>query len=415
MAPRLVHPSRRAAAYNGTVPDFDFFWVIILAGALISMGVRFGKRVQARSFRDSWVEAAERLGFAMTGTGYQGLAMSGSKGPLRVNIHVYRSSGKNAATNTRYEIGLPMLGLGLRLSSATGWQGLLKAFGAQDVEIGDPAFDARFVVKAGNPDRARRYFTPQRVAALNELFAQHPGFLVTDDELLLHTPGIASDVDEIVSTVERLLTTARALVMDPAESDKVLLGDWLSAAPADDARTDRVGDDVDELAANIAVGDADDSAREQELQRVFDTIEEYAEEESTTEPAEEGDVAAASASADRDALLVASRLFGDSQLSFQTKERFNEEFAGRYVEWSGTVKRPAGLMATRAFDDDREVLVLEVASLEDQLYGTTAIDAIVSFPTGAAPELGDTVRFKGHLIDVDGVSKDLYVADGELR
>jgi hypothetical protein len=71
-------------------------------------------------------------------------------------------------------------------------------------------------------------------------------------------------------------------------------------------------------------------------------------------------------------------------------------------------------MARRAFDDDREVLVLEVASLQDELYGTTAIDAIVSFPPGSAPDLGDTVRFTGRLVDVDGVSKDLYVADGEL-
>lgn len=396
------------------MPEFDFFWVIILVGALVSMGVRLGKRVQARSFRDSWVEAAERLGFAMTGTGYQGLAMSGSEGPMRVNIHAYRSSGKNAPTNTRYEIDLPMLGLGLRLSSGSGWQGLLKAFGAQDVEIGDPAFDARFVVKAGNPDRARRYFTPQRVAALNALFAHHPGFVVTDDELLLETPGIATEVDEIVSTVERLLTTARALVMDPAESDRVLLGDRLTVAPTIDEREDHVGDDVDELAEATAGGEVDESAREQELQRVLETIEEYAEEASATEPAEEGDIAAAPAPADRDALLVASRLFGDSQLSFQTQARFDEEFAGRHIEWSGTVKRPAALMATRAFDDDREVLVLEVASLEDELYGSTAVDAIVAFPPGAAPELGDTVRFEGRLVDVDGVSKDLYVADGKL-
>lgn len=396
------------------MPEFDFFWVIILVGALVSMGVRLGKRVQARSFRDSWVEAAERLGFAMTGTGYQGLAMSGSEGPMRVDIHVYRSSGKNAPTNTRYEIDLPMLGLGLRLSSGSGWQGLLKAFGAQDVEIGDPAFDARFVIKAGNPDRARRYFTPQRVAALNALLAHHPGFVVTDDELLLETPGIATEVDEIVSTVERLLTTARALVMDPAESDRVLLGDWLTVAPTIDNREDQVGDDVDELAEATAGGEVDESTREQELQRVLETIEEYAEEASATEPAEKGDIAAAPAPADRDALLVASRLFGDSQLSFQTQARFDEEFAGRHIEWSGTVKRPAALMATRVFDDDREVLVLEVASLEDELYGSTAIDAIVAFPPGAAPELGETVRFEGRLVDVDGVSKDLYVADGEL-
>lgn len=369
------------------------------------MGVRFAKRVQAGSSRDSWVEAAQRLGFTMTGSGYQGLAMSGSKGQLQANIHVYRSSGKNAATHTRYEIVLPGLGLGLRLSSASGWQGLLEAFGAQDVEIGDPAFDARFVVKASNPGRARRYFSPQRVAALDALFAQNPGFVVTDDELLLETPGIATD--ELVSTVERLLTTAAALVMDRAESDRVLLGDRLPAAPTADEQ--EVGDDDDEVAAAAA-----GRAHTQELQRVFETIEEYAEEASATEPVEQGDVATAPAATDNDALLVAARLFGDSQLSFQTKTRFDEEFAGRSIEWSGTVKRPAGLMATRAFDDDREVLVLEVASLKDALYGTTAIDAIVAFPTGAVPGIGETVRFTGRLIDVDGVSKDLYVADGEL-
>jgi hypothetical protein len=391
----------KAGAYTGPVPDFDFFWVIILVGALVSMGVRLGKRVQARSFRDSWVEAAERLGFNMTGTGYQGLAMSGSKGPMRVNIHGYRSSGKNAATYTRYEIGLPMLGLGLRLSSESGWQGLLKAFGARDVEIGDPAFDARFMVKASNPNRARRYFTPQRVAALNALFAHHPGFVVTDDELLLETPGIATDVDEIVSTVERLLTTARALVMDRAESEKVLLGDRLSAEPADDEEADEIE------ASGVSPTSTD---RNEELQRVFETIEEYAEEEAAREPVDPTPAPAA----DRDGLLVATRLFGERHLSFEVERLFNEEFAGRDVEWSGTVKRPAGLMARRAFDDDREVLVLEVASLQDELYGTTAIDAIVSFPPGSAPDLGDTVRFTGRLVDVDGVSKDLYVADGEL-
>jgi hypothetical protein len=59
--------------------------------------------------------------------------------------------------------------------------------------------------------------------------------------------------------------------------------------------------------------------------------------------------------------------------------------------------------------------VIEVASVDDDLYGRTSIDAIVELPSGTALPVRDTtVRFPGRLIGVDGVSKDLSFADGEL-
>lgn len=356
-----------------------FVGLLVLGGLFAVLVIRATK-AQTRAIREIWVEAAERLGFAMVGTGYRGMAMSGSEGALQATVDVYsKSSGQSQSTYTRYRVAFPPLGLGLRLSRQGGWQGILKALGGQDVEIGDAAFDERFVVKADSPELARRFFTPERVGALNTLFDRHPGFTLSNDELRFETGGMAKDPERIVTTVNNLMTAARTL--QPAEN----LG-------------------------TVVV--AESTTRPEELQRVFETIEEYAE-EAANEPLR--DVEGAPEPPAETVMGVASRLFGEHRLGFEVERIFTDEFQGRSVDWSGTVKRQAGLMATHVFEaDNRTVLVLEVASLEDDLYGSTAIDAIVAFPSDAAPQPGETVRFTGRLIEVDGVSRDLYVADGRL-
>ncbi|GMQ85011.1 MAG: hypothetical protein BMS9Abin07_0576 [Acidimicrobiia bacterium] len=363
------------------MPGIPFIGLLVVGG-LIAVVVMLATRAQTRAIRERWVQAAEQLGFTMMGTAYRGLSMSGSEGALQAKVDVYsKSSGTSSSTYTRYRVEFPPLGLGLGLSRQAGWQGLVRALGGQDVEIDDATFDERFVVKADSPELARRFFTPGRVGALNTLFDRHPGFILSNDELRFETRGMAKEPERIVSTVNNLMTAARTL--QPAES----LG---------------------------TVEPTESATRDEELQRVFETIAEYAEEEAPKEPARDVEGAPAPA-ADTDALLVASRLFGENQLDFEVKRIFNDEFHGRSVDWSGTVKRQAGLMATHAFEaDNRTALVVEVASLEDELYGRTAIDAIVAFPNDAAPQPGETVRFTGRLIKVDGVSKDLYVADGRL-
>ncbi|MCZ6461822.1 MAG: hypothetical protein O6705_06245 [Actinobacteria bacterium] len=61
------------------------------------------------------------------------------------------------------------------------------------------------------------------------------------------------------------------------------------------------------------------------------------------------------------------------------------------------------------------VLVVDVASIEHDLYGNSTVDAIVAFSADAElPERGEPVRFSGRLVSVDGLTRNLYVADGRL-
>ncbi len=378
------------------VPEFDLFWLVIVLGLVVAAIRQATKQAVTRGDRDRWQQAAERLGLAMSGSAHKGLGMSGASGEMEVRVFARRGSEEGSKTRTHYEVALPPLGVGISVSPAASWGGLLSALGSADIEIGEPTFDGRFLVKSDYPDRARRYLTRERMAALTSLSDQHPGFVFSDDELRFQTPGVAPDTDTIVSTVSHLLTAARMLVMDQAEADRVLLGDWVADALDDDR-------DVEEAIPPSEPAPPDDRS------------EAPTERSASLDAHPEAIGGSAPIASDVDPARVAARLFGDRRLVFETEQIFTEEYLGMPVAWSGRVKRPAGLMATRAFDgDDLQVLVIEVASLEDDLYGATAIDAIVAFSGSAAPGTGDTVRFTGRLIGVDGVSKDLFVADGRL-
>ena len=123
------------------------------------------------------------------------------------------------------------------------------------------------------------------------------------------------------------------------------------------------------------------------------------------------------AATDHGAGVVADRLFGDRQLGFEVERRFNDEFRDTIVDWTGTVQRRAGISAERKFDGDgHSIIEINVAIIEDDLYGSSSVDAVVAFPQGATiPERGETVRFSGRLIAIDALTKDLYVADGSIE
>lgn len=115
-------------------------------------------------------------------------------------------------------------------------------------------------------------------------------------------------------------------------------------------------------------------------------------------------------------MALATRLFGDNQLSFQVAAIFDQHYRSLRVEWLGTVRRSGGLSDSKAFEGGpHSILVVDVASIEHDLYGNSTVDAIVAFSADAElPERGEPVRFSGRLIAVDGLTRNLYVADGRL-
>ena len=377
------------------MPDIPFFWIVVVGAVVFSAIAGGAQRAQARRAREEWAAAADQLGFSVSGSNLKTLMLKGAEGAIRVVVDLVRSDN---STTTRYRVKLPPIGVDIGLSKQSEWHQFGKAFGAQDLEIGVPDFDDRFMVKTESPDRARAYLTPARVAALKALAEQHPGVSFFDATLIVSTGGVTKKAERLVSTVNNLLETARALVPDVAL------------------------DRADEIGAAASKTDSHDEAdRDDELQYILETVEEYADDReadlTTSEASAEEAARLVSSTTDHSAATVASRLFGDRQLGFEAERTFNDEYLEAIVEWTGRVERQAGISASRRFEgEDHSVIEISVATLEDDLYGTTSVDALVAFPAGSEiPERGETVRFSGTLIAIDALTKDLYVADGRIE
>ena len=370
--------------------DFDPFWLLVVVGVLVSFGVSGYQKMQARTAREDWAKAAKQLDLTLGSSGHRGLSMEGTEGKLQVQVEVRKSSD---SIMTQYRVAFPPLGIGLRLSRESGWQGFVKALGGEDIEVGDAMFDGRFVVKANSVEGARRYFTPQRISALNALFDRHPDFAFSNDELKLDVKGMTTDGDEIVATVKDLLVAARTLQPDV---DAGMLSDDAFVAAAIDS----------------------EDTRDQALQKVYDTLDARVEEEAPepVQPSVVIDAAAAPVVANHDGLGVGTALFGDNKLSFEVDRLFAAEYVGSGVDWSGVSKGAAGVRAGNILDDDTDaILEVDLGSIEDDLIGSSTIEAAVALPNGTTlPDRGQPVRFTGTLHAVDGLTKTLFVADGLL-
>ena len=129
------------------------FELFILAAIVLALGVGMVGRARMRVTRQRWTGAADLLGFAEVRSGFRP-RISGSEGQVRTTVDVYsKSSGESQSTYTRYRIEFHSIGLGLRLSRQTGWRGVLRVFGAQDIEVGNATFDANFVIKSRSTER----------------------------------------------------------------------------------------------------------------------------------------------------------------------------------------------------------------------------------------------------------------------
>jgi len=86
-------------------------------------------------------------------------------------------------------------------------QSILKAFGAQDLKIGDAAFDQEYVVKAAPESVAARVFTPERRAAVIRTVRRlrgcsNPTFDLERGSLSVTVRGILRDEAALMALIE---------------------------------------------------------------------------------------------------------------------------------------------------------------------------------------------------------------------
>lgn len=159
---------------------------------------------QKRS-REAWANIATALGLEYSQGSFFGIGViEGERQGYWVRVDTFsRGSGKNSKTYTRIQTFLnPTLNLGLAVYREHLFSGIGKMFGSQDIEVGDSAFDGRFMVKGNSSDAVLRLLSADLRKQLM-LYDERVGPLnVDDDRLYYETRGMLTDQ----ATIEHVLT-----------------------------------------------------------------------------------------------------------------------------------------------------------------------------------------------------------------
>ena len=400
---------------------------LIIAGIVLAAmaGMRRVQRIQA-----AWGAAARQLSLAHSGSGWTTPQLNGSIGGLVIRVDVYSTGGKNKTYYTRYRAIFPNKGTAIRLKRQTGLSRVTKFFGAEDVEIGDFAFDDAFMIKAGSENRAAQYLTLPRRTLLLKLYSLYRGVDLTPDHFEIVTRGYEDEARVLITTTRRLVSAARVLAGLSGDDQRVerslqrrAQGDMGAAA----AELERSGtdpdpdpDDVDSrlLEAEVLAGSgrlAEAGPLLADLSKQLPADEEVAGLQRALERMEPASPAPDPSPVDMQEIV--DDLFVSNRLSFETAEVFDEHYLGREVTWSGKVKSIRDYRTDLDFGPDRgSKAVVAIAEVDHDLYGVAEIDAIVQLPAGTAAsfERGDQLAFSGHLLKADSMMRNIYVRDARL-
>jgi hypothetical protein len=218
---------------DGSIAVFFIFGVL----GLIIWAVIWGAKHQ-KAVRENWANFAQRYGLQYAGTTFGGISGWYGKASIRLNT-ITRGSGKNRSTYTQFHatINAPMP-VGLVLYKEGLFSKLGKVFGGEDVQVGDPAIDNAFIIKAGDLLGAHRLLSiPQVKQALLYTIARHPGMRIEHRTVLWEESGVvhkperleaaAGDLAYIVETFD---TAYQQLSGAPTQAPKAKSAGRLATA-----------------------------------------------------------------------------------------------------------------------------------------------------------------------------------------
>lgn len=402
-------------------------FIILIAVIVITVAV-----LAARAVRLQWAAAAQALGVAVESSSFSHPRLAGTVDGFDVLVEV-KGSGDNA--RTRYRVTYPPVAPPFELRREGGTQRILRLLGVEDVQLGDSTFDEAFVVKTDAAAQLTAFLTPARRLSLLRLLAAHRSMAATESALEVTTRKVEGKAATIEGTVRRLAATAKHIVgtattptLDEAIASRAAgdLGDSLERVERAIA-SDPTDLDARMLHADAALAAGDVTRFAAAAEALRNTLPADVEAESLRAAAAErigrgerppGTTATSDQTLTNDgAMAMFEEVFGGDRLSFESEREFAATYRGRPVRWSGTVK------STRRYDHDLDFgdgpgtkAVVTVATIESDLYGNTAVDAVVALPAepGAALARGDVVTFTGTLDRADAMMRNLFVRDGRI-
>ncbi|MDH3981555.1 MAG: hypothetical protein OES84_01500, partial [Kiritimatiellaceae bacterium] len=136
-----------------------FLFFVAVVGAVIFMANKSSKATLLQ-----WQTAASNLnlayykgGFGTSGT------ISGQINGHRIAVStITKGSGNSSSTYTRYRVEYRVrVPVDLKITRQGMLHGIGKAFGLQDIEVGDSRLDDLVIIHGANPDKVRDFLSPE--------------------------------------------------------------------------------------------------------------------------------------------------------------------------------------------------------------------------------------------------------------
>lgn len=355
------------------------FEVLIIIGVIAAIAIGFTKN-RNQQINQSWNRVAQELDLSLRhaalGTKPQ---LSGfvEGHDLTVDIDKKRR-GKSNTPWTRFRLGMSPLGLGLKLRSEGFFGGISKAFGAQDIQVGDATFDDKIRVQGSSEAMMREYLTPERRRTIQHFLSSFKGAVITDDEISLSSRGYVRDSDQLLETINAMLQVARSLteMRDDAEPD----------TGSEEILNQETGNAETDTPADSAAATA-----------------------RTTLSAPPGSPAVAE---------FCDAVFAPGTLSFDATKTFKEKFDGKRVVWSGTLESASPFTFDINLGSKGGVkAVLSIHTDTSGPTGTRAVKAVIGLPAGTeglGDKIGQRVSFAGTLHKIEGFARKVVLTDAEL-
>ncbi len=377
-----------------------FVGLLILGAvaAVIRVASQYAKNINA-----AWADAARQLGLEFQpGAVFTKRTIRGVRGVTRVELT--EKSGGNNNTVREWRLSFPSTPFSMTLTMETPGRKLLKAFGAEDFQVGDPSFDSKFMVSGSDAAAISGFLTSDRRAALTGATSALPGLKVTNSDITWRTTNQYKSSTVLVDHGRRLLALADAMVgEDQASLDRPAP---VYSAPPPPPPIDDPWIEAHELPDSPDPAPPISEAEPVEPAPIDQTTVEP-EVESTEEPVEMGLVTLEE---------LIDDVFATRRLSFEANNVVAEKYAGRTLLVVGPVR--SSRKVTRDFDFRDAGPGARVEAVVGRVTGNRAgagdVVAIAHLAGGSPPDRGSEVLITGTILKVEPLRRAIYLADAHL-
>jgi hypothetical protein len=419
----------------------EIFIILVMIGAGVALAAAQSNR---RKLSEAWQEAASQLRIRHNaGDLFTKPELYGRVRDCRVKITIRsKHQGNHSKRYTCYEVTYPRaLPFALSLKEQTAFSGIKKFLGGQDIEVGDPTFDAFVVVRSHDSTQVREFLNPTRRLYVRRILSMHPGAEITDSQVKWDCKGAEGNCTSLANNVKRLVDFAINMTANAEDYAGKTIGDSeTEAGPkrlSDDIEAVFTVEDhsqpkayvVDSIAeppglvsieAEERKFEPDNTAAFDQMQQdIEDLLETDTETPATINVPQEDQIELPSTRS-LDVKDVCNDLFGSRKISYEINELFGQKYRGEAVRWTGKLSRVDAYPFDLVFGNDPGTRAeFEIAGLEGESVDSQTVMAMVQLPADRHETLsnrvGETIAFTGILVKCDSFMRILFVRDGSTE